>query len=98
MGLEVHDGQDDDHKHQDDDDGDDDDKYAFNFYTFDQNQDFRKSLKSAQVGEIQLFLDWADIEEFNLGEKNKKGKKRAHWLLKGTFAKSSIDIDILYYK
>ena len=51
MGLEVHDGQDDDHKHQDDDgdddddddDGDDDDKYAFNFYTFDQNQDFRKS-------------------------------------------------------
>ena len=53
----MHDGQDDDHKHQDDDDGDDDDKYAFNFYTFDQNQDFRKSLKSAQVGEIQFFLD-----------------------------------------
>ena len=66
MGLEVHDGQDDDHKHQDDDDGDDDDKYAFNFYTFDQNQDFRKSLKSAQVGEIQLFLDWVDIEELRM--------------------------------
>ena len=76
MGLEVHDGQDDDHKHQGDD-GDDDDKYAFNFYTFDQNQDFRKSLKSAQVGEIQFFLDWVDIEDVwsTLVKRTRKGRK-----------------------